>query len=383
MTSLKLTLTYATILLASLALSACAPSFHKFKQVPKGTTGFTQHRVDASGNAIVDGKKLVIDTLLYERKLNGGITAQVVGNRDFIVVPTFNKRVYFLRPQDGKEITSFATDASMETSAAVKDELVYFIESVGADRLTCLNLINGKVVFTRKLRDSETSPILAGDDLFVSERMGTLFNLNRFRGDTTWVHRFDSQIYSEPAVDDEVVVIGTADGVLHCLERATGEIRWEIATDGTIYAQPLIEDRVYCGSADGKLYVFDRNDGSVVWYFEAAGPIHTTPALAGDQLIFGSDDRNIYCLNSRDGGMLWTYDTEAIVQASPVIAGKSVVVANSGGVIAQLDLEGNLLWQHEVKGSIKSSPAVIDGIVFVTTTSRKLFAFGPRSRIPS
>lgn len=363
--------------------AACAPSFNKFRQVPKGATGFTQYRVNPSGNAVVEAQALEIDTLLYEKKLNGGITAQVVGNSDFLVVPTFNKRIYFLKPRDGKEITSYATESAIGNAAALKDELVYFIEQAGSDLLTCLNLINGKVVFTHRLQDSHTAPILAGEDLFVTQRMGELFNLNRFRGDTTWLYDARAQLYGEPAVDEEIVAIGSADGVVHCLDPGSGEVRWQVATDGTIFGQPLVADYVYCGSADGKMYAFDRTSGNVAWFFETTGPIHTTPALIDQRLIFGSDDMSVYCLNSGDGGILWTFETDGIVQASPVVAGGKVIAANSAGSIYIFDLEGSLQKEFQVDGSIKSSPAVIDGRVFVTTTSRKLFCFGPRSAIAS
>ena len=94
-----------------MTVSACAPSFKKFNQVPMHSEGFTQYRVDADGNAVISGQDIKLDTLLFDKKLNGGITAQVVGNSDFLIVPTFNKRVYFLKPRTGKEITSYATDS--------------------------------------------------------------------------------------------------------------------------------------------------------------------------------------------------------------------------------------------------------------------------------
>jgi outer membrane protein assembly factor BamB len=376
---------YAVIVWVAVALliSACAPSFNKFEQVPKGTTGFTQYRVQADGNAVVSTLDLEVDTLLYKKKLNGGITAQVVGNSQFLIVPTFNKRVYFLNPVTGKEITSYETNSAIASAAAVRDQLVYFVDQEGGDKLTCLNLINGKIVFKRDLHDSQTPPIIADDDLFVTSRMGTLFDMNRYRGDTTWSFKANSQIYAAPAASEDIVVLGTADGVVHCLERATGKVRWEVATGATIYAQPMVADYVYCGSGDHKMYAFDKATGDLVWYFETGEAIHTTPALIANRLIFGSDDEFIYCLNAQSGDTLWTFQTDAIVQASPVVAGATVVVANGAGTVYILDLDGNLLKQFQTDGSIKSSPAVIDGRVYVTTTSRKLFCFGPRRDLRS
>jgi outer membrane protein assembly factor BamB len=324
---------------------------------------------------VIDAQGFTLDTLLYEKKLNGGISAQVVGNSDFLVVPTFNRRIYFLDPNTGKEITSYSTESSVESAAAIDDELVYFVEQSGSDLLTCLNLINGKVVFTHKLSDPQTAPIVAGDDLFVTERSGNIYNLNRFRGDTTWVYNLESQVYGEPAADSEIVVIGTADGVVHCLERASGEVHWQVATSGTIFGQPLIADYIYCGSADGKMYAFNKSSGEVVWFFETSAPVHTTPVLIDGQLIFGSDDQTIYALNSADGETLWTLETNGIIQGSPVVAGSTVIVPNSAGSIYVISLDGNLQKHFRVDGSIKSSPAIINGRLYVTTTSRRLFCF--------
>lgn len=357
-----------------LTLAGCAPSFRKFKQVSEVSAGFVQYRISGSGNAAVETEYL-LDTLLYDRKLNGGISAQVIGNSQFIIVPTYNKRLYFLNPKDGSEMTSLVAESAVGSAAAFAGELLYFAEESGGDKVVCFNLVSGKSVWSVVLQDPLGAPILSGDQLFVTSRGGRVLSINRWTGEVVWTHELQGQIYVAPAVDSLRVVFGTDRGDIIALNREDGEKLWSYHTGGAIFAQALLTDRVYCGSADGTMYALELSNGGLVWKYETAVAIHTTPVQFKDRVVFGGDDKMVNCLNADDGSVMWSYLTTGIIQSSPIALGSTFVVANSAGVVYQFSLEGRPLKQFSVGQSIEAAPAFIDGRLFVGTVRRHLFAF--------
>ena len=366
-------------LIAIVLVVGCAPTFKKFKQVPAAQSGFLQHRVQSNGNAVLESQ-LLLDTLLYDRKLNGGIAAQVVGNSEFIIVPTYNKRLYFLNPANGEEKTSLVAESALGSAAALAGELLYYAEESGGDMLTCFNLINAKKSWSLALRDPQSAPILSGDELFICARDGKVYSVNRWTGAVNWTYESHNQIYASPAADSSIVVFGTDHGDIVALNRTNGQKLWSFHAAGSIFAQALVTDRVYCAAGDGAMYALDHSTGELIWKFETTAAIHTTPVQVDNRLLFGGDDKMVHCLNSNDGGVLWTYATNGIIQSSPIALGSTFVVANSAGNIYQFNLEGSPLKQFSIRQSIEATPALIDGKLFVVTAQRRIFAF---STIPA
>ncbi len=365
----------AAILLGALLFCGCAPSYKKFRQVDSSIGGFTQHRVNADGNAILKTEDLVLERQVFDRKLNSGITAQVVGNAQYLVVPTFNKRIYFLNPQNGSELTSLVTESAVGSAAALQTELIYYAEEAGGDRLVCFNLVSGKIVWQHRLKDPPGAPIIDGEQVFIGSRDGEVHCFNRWTGDSIWVHTSKRAIYSTVAVDSEIVVFGTDAGELVALKRADGEKLWSFATQGAIFAQAMIAGLIYCGSADGAIYALNRSNGEMVWKFETAGQIQNTPVLLEGRIVFGSDDNTVYCLDANDGAVLWQYETNGIIHASPVGIGRSFIVANSAGMVYQFGIDGMRLSEFSVRGSVEATPAFINGMLYVVTTQRRIYAF--------
>ncbi len=363
------------ILLGALLICGCAPSFKKFRQVESSSSGFIQHRVNANGNAILSTEPLVFNRQVFERKLNSGISAQVVGNSQYLVVPTFNKRIYFLDPLTGTELTSLVTESAVGSAVALQSELAYYAEEAGGDRLVCLNLVNGKTVWQRRLKDSPGAPIIDGSQVFIGSRDGNIFCLDRWTGDSIWVYASKRSYYSTVSVDSALVVFGTDAGEIIALDRENGKKLWAFQTHGAIYAQALIEGLIYCGSADGSLYALRRTNGELVWKFETTGQIQTTPVRLENRIVFGSDDRTVYCLDAVDGGVLWKYETNGIIHASPVGIGRTIVVANSAGSVYQFGLDGTNLSELQVRGSVEATPACVNEMLYIVTTQRRVYAF--------
>jgi|GEM_PF-2894926 len=364
------------LLVMILLVAGCSVPFKHIPRPDLLPRPFAYYAIPPDANLSLIEETKVFDTLLYSRKLNGGLNAQVVGCDRFIVVPTYNERIYLLNPSTGKEITSLQTESSLGSAAAIAGELLYFVEEAGGDRLTCFNLAKGKTVFTRKVTDSPGAPVVDEDGIFLSSRVGKLYRLDQLKGDSVWTYDSRDQIYCSPTVDSAHVYFGTDRGQIICLEKSTGKKLWSFKAGGAIYARPVIGKYLYCPSGDGILYALDFSTGALIWSFTTLGSIHTTPVLTDGRLLFGSDDMSVYCLDPQSGATKWSYETDGIIQSSPLATATSFIVCNSAGGVYQLDHNGNLLKATRVKGSVVASPTVIGNWLFVVTRSRMLYCFG-------
>jgi outer membrane protein assembly factor BamB len=364
------------LLIMILLVAGCSMPFKKIPGPDLLLRPAAYYAIPPDGNLSLEGETRVFDTLLYSRKLNGGLNAQVVGCDRFIVVPTYNERVYLLNPSTGKEISSLQTESSLGSAAAIAGELLYFVEEAGGDRLTCFDLSKGKAIFTRKITDSPGAPVIDANAIFLSSRVGKLYSFDRLRGDSIWTYDSREQIYCSPTIDSGHVYFGTDRGQIVCLERSTGKKLWSFRAGGAIYARPVIGRYLYCPSGDGILYALEISTGTLIWSFTTLGAIHTTPVLADGKLLFGSDDMSIYCLDPETGSTKWSYETDGIIQSSPLATANSFIICNSAGGVYQLDQRGNLLKATRVKGSVVASPTVISDRLFIVTRSRMFYCFG-------
>jgi outer membrane protein assembly factor BamB len=365
-----------SLLVIILLVAGCSVPFKRIPLPDLLPRPSAYYKIPPDANVSFTGETKVFDTLLYGRKLNGGLNAQVVGCDKFIIVPTYNERIYLLDPNTGKEMTSLQTESSIGSAAAISGELFYFVEEAGGDRLTCFNLAKGRIVFTRKITDSPGAPVIDEESIFLTSRVGKLYRLDRLKGDSIWTYDSHNQIYCSPTVDSTRIYFGTDRGQIICLEKSTGKKLWSFKAGGAIYARPVIGKYLYCPSGDGILYALDYSTGTLVWSFTTHGSIHTTPALTDGRLLFGSDDMSIYCLDPQSGASKWSYETDGIIQSSPLATANSFVICNSAGSIYQLDYDGNPLKATRVKGSVVAPPTVIDGRLFIVTRSRMLYCFG-------
>jgi outer membrane protein assembly factor BamB len=375
-----LTMLTKAVCLLSLAVTflcmGCGARFTALRGVNDDNIGFHQHRGAPSGNALIDVDAGLLDTVLYSKKLNGGIGAQVVGVTNAIMVPTFNERIYFLNPDNGKERTSVLTKSTVGSAVAIAHELMYYAQEAGGDLLTCLNVATGKTIWRLKITDPLAAPIVDGDELFITSRTGFVYRINRLQGEVIWQYDAGAQCYAAPAVDCSRVYLGTSKGEILCLSRKTGDLLWTFESSMAIFAQPLIERYLFCGSGDGRLYALDVATGKQVWSFVTPSPIHTTPVITGGRLVFGSDDQNLFCLDPGSGNVLWRFETDGIVQSSPIVVGKTFICANSAGSLYQLDFDGKLLKSFKVKGSVTAPVSFVNGKLFVVTRQRMLYCFG-------
>ena len=268
--------------------------------------------------------------------------------RSTVLIGSQSGTVYALDAENGE--TRWTYDVGGEVLGAVNFHapadasgpvLLYVIER-GAGVLQCINLENGAPVW-------RTDPIARTD--------GSM------------------------AVTNGTVVYGSCDFALHVYGAQEGRRINTIALCGDcqVASGPaLVGGEIYSGSRSGLFFRADAETGAIVWTNQdSTKEIFTTPAVAGDLVVFGSEDGGVYCLERGSGKQKWRSDAKGS-PSSPIIASDKVLVGVDGKLIVLKLDSGEEVWRYEVSDGI-ASPSIINGMVVVGSEDGTVIAFGEKS----
>lgn len=232
---------------------------------------------------------------------------------------------------------------------------------------------------------------LVGDTMFIyGNSMGWLKAINHKKNQTQWETKFQGSVFSTPAKNNKVVVIGAIDGIIYGLNIKTGKTIWQVNTGNPVLASPLIIDNyVYIGGGKAAFYCINVTTGEIKWVFDAIdGLIQGKPVASDDNVVFGAWDRHLYCVSAATGKLKWKWNNgKSNVLFSPgnivpVISNNKVFIVAPDRYMTAIDLNsGQQLWRtnkHQVRESMGLSPdgqevyakLMNDSIVSVSATGK-------------
>jgi outer membrane protein assembly factor BamB len=187
-----------------------------------------------------------------------------------------------------------------ETSPAVAGDEVYCATYDG--RLWSLSAKDGSRRWVAKTGDdTDASPVVAGPRVFVAaeDRHPYLMAFARKDGTPLWRHRGEGGYWGTPAVSRGRVYACSARGDLDCLEAETGKVLWRQQVKGGSWSSPaLVGGVLVVGDMKGRLNGFEARDGAPLWSVELGGRIHSTPVIHGRRIYVGTTDGWFYALNA-------------------------------------------------------------------------------------
>jgi outer membrane protein assembly factor BamB/HEAT repeat protein len=216
---------------------------------------------------------------------------------------------------------------------------------------------------------NRSSPAVVGTDLYIGHCRSDgaeFYNLHAKTGECHWTYTADADVYSSPAVVDELVYIGTTKGDVVALNAATGSVQWTATIATELTASPtVVGGVVYIGSTEGSVHALDATDGTERWTYPTADCITATPAVSNATVYVGSYDTNVYALDAVDGTELWSVETGTSVHGSTAVSGGTVYVGSGESVLAIDADDGTEQWTVGTEGQIDASPAVRGDTVYV------------------
>jgi outer membrane protein assembly factor BamB len=227
---------------------------------------------------------------------------------------------------------------------------------------------------------------------------------------------------------------GTDDNTMYCFNATNGKIIWSYtpATDGYFATRCAVAyGMVYQLNKDGNLYAFDVGTGELVWKYQGPGTMlwsgHPTVAdgkiyaTTGQAAQYGGEVgvSEFSCLNAYTGEVVWELPIEALAPRESVAVAYGNLYLIPGNVTTAVDaISGSeyttldevwaigadtipvsswpmwradaahsstaqvgpsnlsVAWKFTTNGAIISSPSVADGIVYVGSQDKNIYALG-------
>jgi outer membrane protein assembly factor BamB len=241
----------------------------------------------------------------------------------------------------------------------------------------------GELRWQRRIGASETSPLLIGNDLYVGDWLGKIYDLDSRTGKIKWTFATRGAIKGAISASGNRLFAGSYDGHVYALDARTGKLLWRARGDrrlfghGRFYSTPSVAyGRIFIGSTDGKVYSFGATTGHRLWSRSTHGYVYGSPAIWNRRVFVGSYDKWFYCLDAVTGDVIWRFRAKGPISGSATIVHGVVYFATlQGGTYALRASDGKRLWFFP---DGRYTPVVSDAKRLYLLGYAKIYGFEPR-----
>jgi outer membrane protein assembly factor BamB/predicted phosphodiesterase len=208
------------------------------------------------------------------------------------------------------------------------------------------------------------------DSMIFSERRPGSTTLKPWTGIKLETHQYQSSVkYERPSykVNDSFPQV---------------HAKWVFSSDANVISTPAVAGQlVIFGNSLGKIEAVSLVTGKKQWAYQTGNAVYSSPAVSGNRVILGSGDGNIYCLSADKGKLLWQFKTAAAVLGCPLIDRDKVYIGGSDHHFRALDLAtGKESWSFDgLDGPVVSTPVLYKGKLVFGAWDKNLYALDAAS----
>ncbi len=234
-------------------------------------------------------------------------------------------------------------------------------------------------------------PVIAGDNLYVSDHKGHVAAININRGETKWQKNVGVPLVAGPAVGDGKVFVAATMSKVLALDAHHGQILWQASVPNELTTKPAFGDgTVIAKNINGALYALKSKNGKLQWKYAEGAPRlllqgSSAPVIFQGVVLGSFADGKIAIIHLKNGKLIWqstVVEPNGItelgrmvdIDAAPVVDGGAAYIASYQGNISAIDLHSaKLLWFHKL--SSYAGAGVSSSTVFVSDTDGTVWAF--------
>jgi outer membrane protein assembly factor BamB len=179
-----------------------------------------------------------------------------------------------------------------------------------------------------------------------------------------------SGVRLRPAVVDGVLYADSTDGRLAAIDASSGKTLWSKSSrthgwfgwgdkkrkDARYAGGPAVQgDLLAVGTLDGHVYGVNAKDGSPRWDVQVSSEVLASPVIVGDMVVVRTGDGRVYALDAANGERRWVYDQGSVPLLSlrgngPLLAARGVLFFGSddGMLVALRQDNGSKLWEQRL-----------------------------------
>jgi len=223
--------------------------------------------------------------------------------------------------------------------------------------------------------------------VFVVNFDGLLNAFDAGTGTLLWSQQLPGQYaFSSPPVAFEgIVYTGGAGsgGTVYAVDAENGSVLWAASVENGDHSSPAISpDGLYVSYACAQTYKFDRLTGVLLWHYSTSceGGGGRTPVYYKRRLYVRdwATSPSGYILNSKTGRLSRHYDA-SYSDPSPAFDGNLGVFLHDGTLERRNLNAGAPIWSFAGDGGLSSAPIIVNGFVYVGSSSGNIYALRLRS----
>jgi len=236
---------------------------------------------------------------------------------NLVIVGSGNSNLYAVDVTNGHEKWHYTTGDCVRSSPVVRNGTVYF--GSWDNSVYALDSQTGAEKWKFDTKGIvQATPAVLGNTLIIGSRYPYVFALDKATGVEKWrFNYFGSWVESSAAVTADTVYVGSSDYLhLFAIDLTNGKRKWAFKTSGYSWSSPAVEgDVVYIGTAraskrhpkdGGDVYAVDAKTGREVWRFQTdrQGPsflkgVVSSPAVGNGLVYFGALDGKVYAVPTK------------------------------------------------------------------------------------
>lgn len=227
-----------------------------------------------------------------------------------IYAPASNNTLYALN-LDGTLEWSFTTGDPLWSSPIYSDNCGCLYQTSMDHFLYTLDPEKGTLVWkSADLGGPMVSPPALSESglIILSTFNNQVVALDEETHQTVWSFQTEDWAWASPLIDGDQVYVSDISGDFYALDLASGDLLWQLAPGGGIYSSALVVDDLIYFATDASSLVVVSRDGVVQRNQPIDGILYASPVAAGDKLLLAPSESEFYLLALNDSGVqLWGY----------------------------------------------------------------------------
>ena len=322
---------------------------------------------------------------IWQYNAQGGLLGSPLVRDSVMILGTLHGELQAVNLANGKRLGYKILESAIVGTPALNGNYVIVTMAGKLETLISFDLREGKRAWFFPAGAIESSPLIVGNNIFVTTLAGILYCVDKRNGEEVW--KFDSveeekrvPIRSSPASDGRIVTFGSDDGVIFGIDASNGILRWAVQTGASIFGTPVVVSGiVIVGNIRGTIYAVDVSDGKILWKTDTGSRVFGSASANRTTVFVGTADGVLRALDIRSGKELWNFTAKSIINSAPLVAGSLLYAGALDRTLYCLDSEtGKELWRYTAEGRIKVPPVLWGDVLLITSEDKYVTALRPQ-----
>ncbi len=123
-----------------------------------------------------------------------------------------------------------------------------------------------------------------------------------------WKFQTSNWAWASPLIDGDQVYVSDISGTFYALDLATGDVLWQVEPGGGIFSTPLVEDDLIYFATDASSLVVLSREGVIQRNQPIEGKLYASPVAADGKLLLAPSESDYYLLALNESGVqIWGY----------------------------------------------------------------------------